>query len=411
MRQGNCMQLGCLDIVSFDGVQGWHVSSEEPSKVDLFVNDVFVQTILCDHYRQDLKDLKISKDGLSGFVFKIDLQLFDKVSVRCHITGQELSLSPKYICPEGFFPAAKITQYPSLNQTMPFFALLDWPEFNLAFNNLFFNLVFNSRGVLLGLVFSNEIDNIHSEKYVALIKENALAIKSQLASKSFLSELSINQASVLAVKKYQKKSIVLYQFKSGLPLSYSRKEACFTALDEILDMQLKLNSIKLEDLPKQHKDISFVGFNDYQNFMFKLFKTSLRPVFKGDLREALFLGNLFIKMSQSTKLFAHGDLHPSNVLQDQKGNITVLDWDHYAFYPLGYDWSYFLGSAYMSPDDFGIFDKVVTDYGLKLDLDKAKQRELQFNFWSLIYARLSISDASFYKSNIAKELKQRIEES
>jgi hypothetical protein len=40
------MQLGCLDIVNFEGVQGWHVSSEEPSNVDLFVNDVFVQTLL-----------------------------------------------------------------------------------------------------------------------------------------------------------------------------------------------------------------------------------------------------------------------------------------------------------------------------------------------------------------------------
>jgi len=402
------MQLGCLDIVSFEGVQGWHVSSEEPSKVDLFVNDIFVQTLLCDHYRQDLKDLKISEEGLSGFVFKIDLQLFDKVSVRCHLTGQELSLSPKYICPDDFFPAEKITQYPSLNQTMPFFALLDWPEFNLAFNNLFFNLVFNSRGILLGLVFSNEIDNIHSEKYVALIKENALALKGQFASKYFLSELNVNQARVLAVKKYQNKSIVLYQNKPGLTLSYARKEACFKAIDSIMDMQLKLNSIKPRDLTKHHKGFSFVGFNDYQNFMFKLSKVVFKLFFKGTLREALFLAGLLIKMIQSTKVFAHGDLHPSNVLQDPKGSITVLDWDRYAFYPLGYDWSYFFGSAYMSADDFDLFEKTIIDYGLKLGLDIDKQRELKFNFWSLIYARLSISDASFYKSNIAKALKKRI---
>lgn len=78
---------GEIEVQNTKEIKGWLVNSTRVSKdlkINIFVNNIYYDSIGVGFYREDLKEKKISKDGFSGFkyTFKYPLEVDDTILLK-----------------------------------------------------------------------------------------------------------------------------------------------------------------------------------------------------------------------------------------------------------------------------------------------------------------------------------------
>lgn len=77
---------GQIGVVKKDKVVGWgkYLSSNDPAKVELYINDTLVDTAVANEFRQHLRENGIHPTGMCGYSFSLKnmLRRGDKVSVK-----------------------------------------------------------------------------------------------------------------------------------------------------------------------------------------------------------------------------------------------------------------------------------------------------------------------------------------
>ena len=394
--------LGFVDNLHNGTLSGWHISGSA-NEVDIYINGEFKQTIQSHHFRGDLKEKGISADGLAGFSVKLSLQPFDKVEAFCHQSGQALHGSPRVYTQAGWFNALELQSLPFFKQ-VPFAELLDWPEQNITLSKARVNVLLNNQQHIVGLKVQTLAEKAREEsiqkKFAVLIKpESSLLLN--LRADELLQETHILHPKILSYKRFQENALVLFDYVPGKVIAKIKRPEFILKSEDLKQLMLNLHAVKTDGLLKlsiQHR---------FKNFYFKLLCLSFRSLLKLKLNDFFFALNILLKMFLSPKCFAHGDLHPDNLLVSETA-LYLLDWDRYGLFPLGFDWSYLCGSAELDPGMFDDYDLLIERYGQSLGLNKYQQNKLRKNFWLMVYSRKWLHSNDFTKSNLAKAIKAKI---
>lgn len=366
---------GVLDIVEPGRIAGWLGSSEQIDSVEIYVNDIFAARVKCNSARADLIELGIRKDGLGGFVHQARLKPLDRVRVFCAESGAELKGSPKInqrsvFVPYRYFRAHQVSDLLDIE-----FAYLDGlvegrePHVRLAVN------VF---GEVVGLAIKDRIDLPGG--MIVLRKDRKSARRSIRAYRGFLKRLQGYCPRLLGELRGDA-GFLVFELTDGevWPGRAIHRMVCeegHPVVDRVLTFLCDLNacngSVSL-------RRVAFsIGSLD------RVLLRSLGKLKGLKLRESLLLIKWMMRLYSGPKVFSHGDFHSGNVLIRCDGRISVLDWDKYGFYPIGFDLAFFFRNQDMHLN-VDAYDGLIRDYSARLNLSGEDERRAAFNFWLVAY--------------------------
>jgi len=388
------MLLGFLDIVSTKAVRGWHCSPNLVTQVDIYINNAYFQTAKCEEFRGDLEVIGLSVDGKAGFYISCTLVAFDKVSVFCHDSGVELNGSPQYLL-SGRFESLQLLEGTSMIKELGL-SLEQLPNCTSIYSkrgSVLAKPLPNSQGDIVGFVFK---DLTLNKKWVELVKPKVSAEKIILAYEGFLKEVSIPHPVLLHQEKHINNVILAFEFIEGECLSGLARDR-MTFRNPLRATIIK-NIAKLSryQYKKQNLD-RLLGL--WRNPFFRKYYLKIGSLVIGELKarrlsEAFFITKLFFSLSCSKSHFAHGDLHPANLIADNN-QVWVFDWDHSGLYPMGYDLACFFRSEDIDLNR-ELYEQIIRDLIVSLNLNKTDKRVLERNFWALLYLMFSID----YKGSV-----------
>ncbi len=366
---------GVLDIVEPGRIAGWLGSSERIESVEIYVNDIFAARVKCEMARADLEELGIRKDGLGGFVHEAELNPLDVVRVFCAESGAELKGSPKINQVSVFVPYRYFREHPISGLLGIGMAHLDGlvyarePHVRLAANAL---------GEVVGLAIKDRIDL--PDGMIVLRKDKKSALRCIKAYRGFLKGLQGYCPRLLSEFR-RDEGFLVFELMGGevLPGKAIHRMVCeedHPLVDRVLAFLCDLNSCN------GSVSVRRVAFS--VDSLDRVLLRSLGKLKGLKFRESLVLIKWVMRLYWGPKVFSHGDFHSGNVLIGCDGRISVLDWDKYGFYPIGFDLAFFFRNQDMHLN-VDAYDGLVREYSARLMLSVEDERKAAFNFWMVAY--------------------------
>lgn len=396
---------GFLDKVDVLGGAGWSYAQGDNSSVDVYINDFFYSTIKCDVIRKDLQNAGISHSGLGGFEFKANLSYLDKISIFCHKSGEELNHSPQFVMVDNF---VSIQEFEESNLGKRFTKILNkisiFEKVESNKRSYLCKPVFNSYDSLVGLCFQS-LES--SDMWVELLKDESSA-KKIIATKTFLTTLPVPSPKVLASEKVFQNLIIAFEYIEGNPSTH------FNASQTIFNKGFvkKLNNFvvmvnKFSPVREDSKTKLMLNKNAfYAKHVKKVIEKAFNLIKAGKFSEAWFLYRLFLKIAKNRKCFSHGDLHPDNVIIDKQGELSIVDWDEYGLYPVGYDLATFYRSNLII-EKYDFFVNLVEDYCTQMGLQKTMQKNaVAFTFFGVCYLRFILNKTQTLQTDELEKLQK-----
>ncbi len=388
---------GVLDIVEPGKIAGWLGSSEQIDSVEIYVNDIFAARVKCDSARADLKELGIRKDGLGGFVHQARLKPLDIVRVFCAESGAELKGSPK-INQRSVFVSYRYFRAHQVSDLLDIeFAYLDGlvegrePHVRLA-GNVF--------GEVVGLAIKERIDLPGG--MIVLRKDKKSARRSIKAYRGFLKGLQAYCPRLLREFRGDAGFLVFELIDGEVwPGKAIHRMVCeegHPVVDRVLTFLCDLNACN------GSVSLRRVAFS--VDSLDRVLLRSLGKLKGLKFWESFLLIKWMMRLYSGPKVFSHGDFHAENVLIGFDGRISVLDWDKYGFYPIGFDLACFFRNEDMYLN-MEAYDGLVKEYCSRLNLSGEVERRVVFNFWVVAYMFFIKHDA-FRKSEQRQLLFDRI---
>jgi len=369
---------GFLDSADSRKVTGWLSPSENIANVDIFINDDFAARVRCDAPRSDLRNLGIRKDGLGGFVYEVELQAFDKVSVFCAESGAELNGSPRINQTSDFvsykyFKRRHLSNLVGISQ-----ASLDGLVKTYMGNDPYIRVATNTFGRVSGVALANVPG---FEDGIIVLRKSSRSIQRCIeAYEGFLRKFDGSYPKLLR-GRHEYEGLLIFELLSGEVLRHNKVhrlvcEKDNSVIDGILVFLCDLNTC--DKSQRRNHTASFLGSRK------RVLLGSFRNLGRLKFREAVFVIRTMLRVNFAWRIFSHGDFHPENVLVKSDNSVYILDWDQYGFYPIGYDLACLLRNHDMYRN-FEAYDAVVKEYSGRLNLSAQQEKALVFNFWACVY--------------------------
>lgn len=320
VRNQRSSSSGFLDRVWGEGLAGWSLS---PS-VMVSVNGAPSVAVDCAELRPDVKAAGLAADGRVGFQAKLCLANGDIVRVITE-QGAPLRHSPwLYLAPgaDGWVPVPLAAHHPEYSAIAELAEALAVERFRPLFGQLgqVTAAVIDSPGEALRVARFGVAP--WEARYLWRFHQQVLE-PTKVACPALQRELSIGG-----------KQVLVFDYCSGITLDrYGQGwEAWLPAVMVELSRLQQVGESCRGELAR-HGGRKRSVFN-------RLLRQTMSDVLLGRKAagERRFLVWLLATLWRLPRVLSHGDLHRENVLVDaETGNIALIDWDRWAYLPLGFD--------------------------------------------------------------------------
>ncbi|WP_157958545.1 phosphotransferase [Salinicola sp. CPA57] len=370
---------GFVDEVSQDIVRGWYVAEDQwaPGRgVVISVNGEDRYCDLCQHARRDVLEAGITPRAEVGFLAFLELQVGDLVRVRAGDTGRLLGGGVSVVMPadasDGFLDAQACADLPAFRDIIgPLRASLEI----LAFRPLF-----GHRGKLSALC----VETPAGKRVVHCQRPRLNAAWLERLHRQVLIPGAIDAPSLEAVIVHGETASLVVEHIDGQVLgsfpetsieasTNDREQAYRATLASVLrlstaswpDGMLRKQGVDSFSSETANADMSAVETDGVEttdvettgagkkadrrgrhalNRMIR--EVCLSALQRGRWRELGLLLRMTRTLYRLPRVFAHGDLHPHNVLiETRTGRPVFIDWDHAGMLPPGVDLSRLLLSV------------------------------------------------------------------
>jgi|GEM_PF-2282157 len=353
---------GFVDEVSQGHVRGWYVADDRKpvdQGVVISVNGESRYCALCREARPDVVEAGITNHLEVGFVAPLALQIGDLVGVRALDSGRLLNDGLAVVMPKNAADGWLSAQaYADLPVFRPFLQPLPPGLQVQAFRPLF-----GYRGNLSALC----VQTPEARHIVHCQRPRHHALWLERLHRQVLEPNGIAAPSMQAVIPWQNTASLMVEHIDGQALGSFTDTFIETSIDASTNTFTQNNEQAFRDTVASIQRLSSVSWPDHMRRYAvadgigagkradrrgrHALNRMIREVWLSALKQVRWqelelLSSMTRTLYRLPRVFAHGDLHPENVLiETHTGRPVFIDWDHAGMLPLGLDLSRLLLSV------------------------------------------------------------------